>query len=210
MTNTKNAFELNGAIYAITNKGYYWKTVGTDMRRISRAEYEQAWDELIGSVSEADEEMEWEQEVTAPKKEAAEKAAKSDEAAEKAASKKGAKKATKKATKKVATPRKSKDVAYENKELGVTLTAKQVDFIHHLPDTCFWENGLDSMVWTDALADEIGGQFADKPMTVGAMISTICEKGLGYRTKDHVNGKKCTAFGLTEKGKTVAKELGLE
>lgn len=105
-------------------------------------------------------------------------------------------------------PRKSKDIAYEGH--GVTLTAKQVDFIQHLPDTCFWENGLDSTPWCDVLADEIGGQFEGKPMTTGAMISTICEKGLATRAKAKVNGKKATYLALTELGKEVAKELGLE
>lgn len=91
----------------------------------------------------------------------------------------------------------------------ITLTEKQVDFFHHLPDTCYWENGVDSVIWVDCLCDDIGGQFANKPMTVGAMISTICEKGLGVRTKDRMNGRKATAFALTELGKEVAKELGL-
>lgn len=113
-----------------------------------------------------------------------------------------------KKAKKAAKPRRSKDIAYEGH--GVTLTAKQVDFIHHLPDTCFWENGLDSTPWTDILADEIGGQFEGKPMTTGAMISTICEKGLATRGKGKVNGKKATYLMLTELGKEVAKELGLE
>lgn len=89
------------------------------------------------------------------------------------------------------------------------LTAKQVDFIHHLPDTYFWENGLDSCIWIDCLCDDIKGQFAGKPMTVGAMVSTLCEKGLGARAKNRVNGKKCTSFELTELGKLVAAALGL-
>lgn len=103
--------------------------------------------------------------------------------------------------------RKSKDTAYDGN--GVTLTAKQVDFIRHLPDTNFWERGLDSAVWTDVLADEIGGQFAGKPMTTGAMISTICEKGLAIRATDRINGRKATFMELTELGKKVAAELGL-
>lgn len=103
--------------------------------------------------------------------------------------------------------RKSKDIAYDGN--GITLTAKQVDFIRHLQDTNFWENGLDSALWTDVLADEIGGQFAGKPMTTGAMISTICEKGLANRATDRVNGRKATFMVLTELGKKVAAELGL-
>lgn len=93
--------------------------------------------------------------------------------------------------------------------MTVTLTEKQVDFIRHLPDTCFWEEGLDSCIWVDCLCDDIKGQFKDKPMTVGAMISTICEKGLGNRGTDRRNGRKCTSFRLTDMGKQVAAELGV-
>ena len=103
--------------------------------------------------------------------------------------------------------RKSKDIAYDGN--GVTLTAKQVDFIRHLPDTCFWENGLDSCIWVDCLCDDIGGQFEGNPMTVGAMISTLCEKGVGTRTKEKVNNRAATSFKLTTTGKMVAAELGL-
>lgn len=109
--------------------------------------------------------------------------------------------------------RKSKDIAYEGH--GKTLTAKQVDFILHLSDSCFWENGLESTLWTDVLCDEIGGQFKGKPMTVGAMISTLCEKGLGYRATDSLTdmttgrSRKATYFALTDLGKEIAKELGL-
>lgn len=103
--------------------------------------------------------------------------------------------------------RKSKDVAYNGN--GITLTAKQVDFIRHLPDTHFWENGLDSCIWVDCLCDDIGGQFEGKPMAVGAMISTLCEKGLGTRTKEKVNNRTATSFKLTAAGKVVAAELGL-
>lgn len=109
------------------------------------------------------------------------------------------------------TARRAKKAAFRMDVNGteVTLTEKQVDFIQHLPDTCFWEDGLYSTVWTDVLCDEIGGQFANKPMTVGAMISTICEKGLGVRGKQRVNGRNATYFALTEIGRVVAKELGL-
>ena len=94
---------------------------------------------------------------------------------------------------------------------GVTLTEKQVDFILHLSDSNFWENGLDSILWVDVLCDEIRGQFEGKPMTVGAMISTLCEKGLGTRATERrgARGGKVTSFTLTETGKQVAAELGL-
>lgn len=112
-----------------------------------------------------------------------------------------------KKAKKAAKPRRSKDIAYEGH--GITLTAKQVDFINHLPDTQFWEMGIHSVVWVDVLCDDIGGQFTDKPMTVGAMVSTLCEKKLGFRTRDTSRVGKPIAFSLTDLGKEVAKELGL-
>ena len=110
--------------------------------------------------------------------------------------------------KKAKKTRRSKDIAYEGN--GVTLTAKQVDFIRHLSDTCFWERGVKSEIWVDVLCDEIGGQFAGKPMTVGAMISTLCEKDLAERAKGKVNKRTATSMGLTELGQKVAMELGLE
>ena len=108
--------------------------------------------------------------------------------------------------------RKSKDIAYEGQ--GVTLTAKQVDFLLDLKQTEQWE-GLESKLFTDLICDEIEGQFAGKPMTVGAMISTLCEKGLAERFKgqftDPVTGRtrKSTYMELTHKGWEVARELGL-
>lgn len=109
--------------------------------------------------------------------------------------------------------RKSKDAAFSYDFGGthgvLTLTAKQVDFIRHLSDTMFWEPGLNSTIWVDCLCDDIQGQFADKPMTVGAMISTLCEKGLGTRASSRRDGRKCTSFALTETGKLIAAELGL-
>lgn len=116
------------------------------------------------------------------------------------------KKATKRTNKRV-----SKNTAWGKviDNIDVSLTSKQVDFINHLPDTCFWEDGLDSVIWVDCLCDDIGGQFAGKPMTVGAMISTLCEKKLSIRATERRDGKKCTSFALTELGKKVAGELGL-
>lgn len=112
--------------------------------------------------------------------------------------------------KKARKPRRSKDSKeFEVDGQKISLTPKQIDFIQHLPDTCFWENGLNSCIWVDCLCDDIHGQFANKPMTVGAMISTLCEKGLGIRTNERRNGKKCTSFTLTDMGKRVAEELGV-
>lgn len=110
--------------------------------------------------------------------------------------------------------RKSKDVAFDHE--GVTLTAKQADFLREL-DAAGQDGVLgdaESGWWTDCITDGIGGQFAGKPMAVGAMISTLCEKGLGTRSKEQRetakgHTKKVTSFCLTDKGREVWAAMGL-
>jgi hypothetical protein len=94
--------------------------------------------------------------------------------------------------------------------ISVILTPAQVEFFKHMPDTHFWENGLDSALWIDVLCDEIGGMFAGKPMTVGAMISTLREKKMLTVGVGRMNGKKAKFLELTELGKRAAKEIGLQ
>lgn len=108
--------------------------------------------------------------------------------------------------------RSKKNVAYKKQfgDMEVCLTEKQVDFFHHMQDTCFWEKGLDSTPWIDVLCDEIGGQFENKPMTVGAMVSTLREKELLDVVAERVNGRKAKYFALTPSGKDVARDLGLK
>lgn len=175
---------VDGIVYTSTRPGYYYKRVDGKQTRIPKAEWEQVFEK-------------WQTEVDAERKAREEAQDKSDREAEDAVN---GKKKEKKA-------RRPKDIAHESN--GKTLTAKQVDFIRHIPDTCFYENGLESTMWCDCLADEIGGQFAGKPMTVGAMISTLREKDIVYVGVDRVNGKKAKFFGFTETGKEIAKELGL-
>lgn len=211
-------FTLNGTIYSTNEKGnYFYKSTGSVdkkgnavMTRIPAHVYEQAFEQYIKeSADQAKADAEYEERL--------QKQAESDKAAEDAVNGKkftrkqvneAVEKAIEKEMKKAAKPRKSKDIAHESN--GVTLTAKQVDFIKHLPDTNFWEDGLDSALWCDVLADEIGGQFAGKPMTVGAMISTLREKELVTVGRDLDRKGKPKFMQLTDLGKQVAKELGLE
>lgn len=230
MTNTaketKTAmFRHNEVIYTREKTGYcYAQPVGGIKKRIGKADFEKAYNEYVSDTTtdaewqaQADLEKEQQEIAKQAQYEADEKAVLGDvpEATEKAQDNKTdeqpseEKKAPKKAKK---APRKSKDIALEAKLTDgkvITLTAKQVDFIRHIPDTSFYEHGLDSTPWCDVLTDEIGGQFAGKPMTVGAMISTLREKGIIYVSMEKVNGKKAKYFGFTEIGKKIAKELGL-
>lgn len=199
------AIEKNGAF-----SGYYYKTENGKKTRISLAAFNEAQEDYIAQQSaKIAEEEEMAVEVEIVDNLGADTAnTYKDEPVP----------AKKKPTKRT---RKPKDIAFsmhmtteadpeETDANLITLTAKQVDFMKHLPDTCFWENGLDSEVWVDCLCDDIGGQFKNKPMTVGAMISTLCEKGIGVRGVSKVNGHKATAFKLTEIGKVIAAELGIE
>ena len=207
-------FKYNGAIYTKSESGYCYKTIDGKKTRIKQAEYDEAYnaytdqaihDKLAAVINKA-ENPELSEEFVENAIESHEESIESEEVREAALEAQGQEKPKRKPTKRI-----PKSVGYRKThgETEVILTEKQVDFLRHLPDTCFWEDGTNSEVWVDCLCDEIGGQFKGKPMTVGAMISTLCEKGLGYRAKGKVNNKKCTSFGLTELGKMVAEDLGL-
>ena len=218
MTTNKSEFTLNGVTYTQTEKGYCYKTTGTlDKKgqemtmRIGKHVFEQAFDEFVKNGH--DQGSAWEKEADDEykirKEEQGRKQEESDKEAEDAVNGKKEEPKAKKRT------RKSKDIAFIFTPMGdesrqLTLTSKQVDFIKHIPDTCFYEHGLDSAPWCDVLADEIGGQFANKPMTVGAMLSTLKEKGLIATESEKVNGHKSKFFVFTDLGKVIASELGLE
>lgn len=208
---TNKRFELaDGTIFESNEKGnYFYKSTGKMdkkgnpiMMRIPEHVFEQAFEEMITeSADQAKADAEYEERL--------QKQAESDKAAEEAINKKTSRKAIDKEMKKT---RRSKDVAFEYCPNGtdtVTLTAKQVEFMAEMTKTSFWENGLESTLWCDCLADEIGGQFADKPMAVGAMISTLREKSLINVSKDDSRKGHPKFMALTNLGKEVATELGL-
>lgn len=174
----------DGTVYSVkdANFGYCYKQTPDGLKkRVGRVTVEQAYEEYKDS--------EWGQEELQAKKQAEEEAKKSDKAAEK----------------KVSKPRKSKDIAYEG--CGITLTTKQVTFLKGMKDDDFWEKGLDSALWIDVFCDTMAGTFGK--ITMGALISTLKEKDIISVGDSKVNGKRCTFFVLTDLGKQVAKELGL-
>ena len=88
----------------------------------------------------------------------------------------------------------------------MTLTSKQVDFLKEINNASLLEGGT---VWCDCLADELGGQFEGKPSTIGAMISTLKEKGLVdvFRDADRAGKPKYMEF--TAIGEEILEGLGL-
>lgn len=224
-TTAKINFRHEGVIYTTEKEGYYYaQPIGGIKKRIAKDAFNKAYTAYVnGQVS--DEEWQAQADADKAQQDAARQA--QDEADEKAVlgdAPKATEEAqeqptdeqpseTEKAPKKAKkAPRKSKDIAYTYVSGAgtLTLTAKQVDFIKHIPDTNFYEHGLESILYCDILADEIGGQFARKPMTTGAMISTLREKGVIEVGIDRVNGRKCKIMAFTARGVEIAKELGLK
>lgn len=160
-----------------TETNYCFSITDNKKHRISRKVFDEMYDRAID-----DKEQIMFDEIYEQKKQAAEV---SDREAEKRVVKK---------RKRVSATAQTITLA-DNKE--VILTEKQVDFLRHLPDSADWENDVDSVLWIDTLCDDIGGQFENKPMVVGAMVSTLCEKGIIIR----VNEEKHSPFQLTDLGK---------
>ena len=105
--------------------------------------------------------------------------------------------------------RRSKDVAFEHAESGVTLTARQCEFLRAASGCPCWAEG-DGTLWTDVLLDEVGVSG----MSFGAMVSTLREKGLirvwAESREDGATGRsrKAKAMRLTETGERVLRAAG--
>lgn len=202
-------FTLNGTTFESNEKGnYFYKSTGKMdkkgnpiMMRIPRHVFEQAFEEMITeSADQAKADAEYEERL--------QKQAESDRAAEEAINKKASRKDLHKAiSKEMKKTRRSKDVAFEMDTIEgrITLTAMQVQFLKLLPKTCFWEEGVESTLWCDCIAEDIGWN----PMSVGAMISTLREKKLMMVAKDtsRKGNPKCMTF--TAVGRVIAEKLGL-
>ena len=103
----------------------------------------------------------------------------------------------------------SRDVAFEHEGTGVTLTARQCEFLRAASGCPCWAGGGGTL-WTDVLLDEMGVNG----MSFGAMVSTLREKGLlevwAESREDGATGRsrKVKAVRLTEKGEQVLRAAG--
>lgn len=206
--------EVDGVKFIQTRPGYYYKRQDGKQTRVSKAEWEQAFDQYMANKQD-EEPVEQEQPKQAKKPAYEIKSLWDGDTTSYSLYIKGelegrywsyeeAEKVAKEKTKKA--PRKSKDIAFEMN--GVTLTTKQVKFIKLMPRDDFFENGLESTLWIDVFCETITDQFS--PMAVGAMVSTLREKDIILIGQDKVNGKKAKWMKFTDLGKQVAKELGLD
>lgn len=210
-------FNYNGRNYAQNEKGNRFYMQGDDGKyiRISQHAYEEVFAKFL---EETTEKIELEDDTNAIAEYTAEMAqeeAKEDaedtQNTEAPAPASDAKKTPKKAKKN--TRKKKVQVGgfeFQEGEIHLILTPKQLDFLRHLSDSPFWQNGVQSTLWIDILCDEITGQFEGKPMTVGAMVSTLREKGILAVAIGKLENKKAKYIALTDFGQRVATELGLE
>lgn len=101
-----------------------------------------------------------------------------------------------------------RDVAFEHEGSGVTLTARQCEFLRAASGCPCWAGG--GTLWTDVLLDDIGMGG----MSFGAMVSTLREKGLirvwTESREDGATGRsrKVKALALTDLGVEVLSAAG--
>ena len=188
-------FVINEIEYITNAAGtYFWKVENGKKTRISRSEYELAFEAYINSTEddlEGLEELDEQELVREAQREMAEA---SDRQAEEAINK--PKKTYKRS-------RAAKTLVIDGVEIG--LTEKHLMLLHAMPKSGFWDNGLSSCIWTFALVDAVEGGMS--AMAVGAIISTLREKGIilvGIGAT-----KKEKYIELTDFGKKVATELGI-
>lgn len=192
-------FEQGGSRWRRTRSGYCFR----DGRRVSRAEFDEARgahyeelgarlarvaDEASGTASEA-------RGDSAP-------AQVPDPAPEAGGGSRGAREERPR-------KRRSRDVAFEHAGSGVTLTARQCEFLRAASGCPCWAEG-DGTLWTDVLLDETGMGG----MSFGAMVSTLREKGLvrvwAESREDGATGRsrKVKAIALTDLGGQVLRAAG--
>lgn len=199
-------FTIDGVGYNTNEKGnYFYKIENEKAARIGRAEYEAAFEQYTNETTN-DEELEFNEDkaIREAKKEMEES---SDRTAEDAVNhpKKKSSRSLRKAARRV---------MVGGVEIG--LTEKHVIFLENLPKCPYWDGGLDSSVWVFDVRDTLA-QIGMAGMTVGAMISTLREKGLlvvGEKIFRDLGrggrGRREKYMELTETGKKVAKALGIE
>lgn len=209
-------FNHNGRNYAQNEKGNRFYRQGDDGKyiRVSQHTYEEAFAEFLEKTTEKIELEDDTNTIAEYSAEMAQEEAKEDaedtQNTEAPAPASDAKKTPKKAKKN--TRKKKVQVGgfeFQEGEIHLILTPKQVDFLKRLSDSSFWQQGTQSTLWIDILCDEITGQFEGKPMAVGAMVSTLREKGILAVALGRLENKKAKYVELTDLGQRVAVLIGI-
>lgn len=196
-------FTINGIGYNTNEKGNrFFKIEDEKTTRIGKAEYEAAFEQYTNDIEDVELEFDEDAAIREAKKEMEEA---SDHIAEEATNhpKKKSSRSLRKAAYRV---------AVDGVEIG--LTEKHMVFLTGLPKCFCWDHGLDSSVWVFDVRDTLES-VGMAGMTVGAMISTLREKGLLYVGVGEVKNTNGRArhekyIELTDTGKKVAEALGIK
>lgn len=91
-------------------------------------------------------------------------------------------------------------------EVSVLLTPKQLEFIERLSECPGWDR---TGVTGEYIASEYAQELSDtmNPMSVGAVLTTLREKGLVSTEKRRVGAIKCCVFRLTDLGVNIYNKL---
>lgn len=91
-------------------------------------------------------------------------------------------------------------------EASVILTPKQLEFMERLSECPGWkETGTEGEYVASQYAEELSDSM--NPMAMGAVLTTLREKGLVTTKKERMGGIKCCIFQLTADGAEVYKSL---
>lgn len=91
-------------------------------------------------------------------------------------------------------------------DISVVLTPKQLEFMERLSECPGWsETGVTGEYVASQYAEELSDTM--NPMAMGAVLTTMREKGLIETRKTRMGGIKCCMFKLTEVGVQIYKEL---
>lgn len=110
---------------------------------------------------------------------------------------------------KVAKVRKPRVKAEPKVKDPMFITDLQRFFLDNMRKDDFYEHGMDSCLWVPILADTLNS-LGMAPMTTGAMVSTLREKGMLNVCKDRCDGKVMKFIALTDLGKQVMVREGFD
>lgn len=195
-------FDQGGSRWRRASSGYCFR----DGRRVSREEFDRARGAHLEEVGRRLSAMAGEARESADGVIGRAAARAQERAAERAA---GREDTVEKKTEMKPRRRRSRDVAFEHEGTGVTLTARQCEFLRAAGACPCWTGG-DGTLWTDVLLDELGMGG----MSFGAMVSTLREKGLlrvwTESREDGATGRsrKVKAVRLTDLGERVVRAAG--
>lgn len=193
-------FTIDGIGYNTNEKGNrFFKIEDEKTTRIGKAEYEAAFEQYTNDIEDAGLEFDEGAAIREAKKEMEETSGRIAEDVINHPKKRSSRSLRKAAHR----------VTVDGREIG--LTEKHVTFLKNLPRCTYWDCGLDSGVWVFDVRDTlaVAGMAG---MAVGAMISTLREKGLlrvMLGEVENMNGRtrREKYIELTETGKKVAEAL---